>query len=386
MPDWSTGRRRRRSRDLHNGIATPRVPWICYRAGHVQAFHPRAGLAPDAARLPRRRVAPAGVAVLLAVAALTAVGFFADRLNAGLSRDARQLLGGDAVVGSDQPPPPSWRPRRPSSGCAAAPRQLPEHGARARRDGRRGAAGGGQGGERGYPLRGGLRVRGAARRAGAGRERRRRRRARCGSTPRCWTALQLRLGDALLLGDATLRIARSSTSSPTAAPASSTSRRASCWPRPTCRPPALIQPASRGHRWQCRRRARRACGARSRGARVRALGRAQIETVPWRGTRRRDAGHRQPEMSRRWTRAEKFLNLVALLAALLSAVAVGIAARDFASRHLDDCAMLRVLGLSQRASPAPTRWSSARRPGRQRGRRAAGLRCTTSSCGCWPAW
>ena len=39
-----------------------------------------------------------GVAVMLAVAALTAVGFFADRLNAGLSRDARQMLGGDAIV------------------------------------------------------------------------------------------------------------------------------------------------------------------------------------------------------------------------------------------------------------------------------------------------
>ena len=39
---------------------------------------------------------------------------------------------------------------------------------------------------------------------------------------------------------------------------------------------------------------------------------------------------------------------MALLAALLAAVAVGIAAREFASRHLDDCAMLRVLGLSQR--------------------------------------
>ena len=36
-----------------------------------------------------------------------------------------------------------------------------------------------------------------------------------------------------------------------------------------------------------------------------------------------------------------------LLAALLSAVAVAIAARGFAQRHLDDCAMLRVLGLSQ---------------------------------------
>jgi putative ABC transport system permease protein len=41
------------------------------------------------------------VAVLLAVAALTAVGFFADRLNNGLARDARQLIGGDAVIGSD---------------------------------------------------------------------------------------------------------------------------------------------------------------------------------------------------------------------------------------------------------------------------------------------
>jgi putative ABC transport system permease protein len=47
-------------------------------------------------------------------------------------------------------------------------------------------------------------------------------------------------------------------------------------------------------------------------------------------------------------RAGKFLNLVALLAALLAAVAVAIASRDFANRHLDDCAMLRVLGASQR--------------------------------------
>ena len=47
-------------------------------------------------------------------------------------------------------------------------------------------------------------------------------------------------------------------------------------------------------------------------------------------------------------RAEKFLNLVALLAALLSAVAVALAARGFAAKHLDDCAMLRVLGQSQR--------------------------------------
>ena len=56
----------------------------------------------------------------------------------------------------------------------------------------------------------------------------------------------------------------------------------------------------------------------------------------------------RPEMRQTLDRAEKFLNLVALLAALLAAVAVGIASRDFASRHLDDCAMLRVLGQPQR--------------------------------------
>ena len=48
------------------------------------------------------------VAVLLAVAALTSVGFFADRLQAGLQRDARQLLGGDVVVVSDNPAPPEF--------------------------------------------------------------------------------------------------------------------------------------------------------------------------------------------------------------------------------------------------------------------------------------
>jgi putative ABC transport system permease protein len=48
------------------------------------------------------------VAVMLAVASLTSVGFFADRLQGGLARDARQLLGGDVVVVSDNPTPQSF--------------------------------------------------------------------------------------------------------------------------------------------------------------------------------------------------------------------------------------------------------------------------------------
>ena len=38
------------------------------------------------------------VALVVAVSALAAVGFFVDRMRAGLNRDARQLLGADLLV------------------------------------------------------------------------------------------------------------------------------------------------------------------------------------------------------------------------------------------------------------------------------------------------
>jgi hypothetical protein len=64
------------------------------------------------------------VAVMLAVAALTAVGFFADRINAGLARDARQLLGGDAIVASDQPPPADLVAKARALGLVTAPQRI----------------------------------------------------------------------------------------------------------------------------------------------------------------------------------------------------------------------------------------------------------------------
>jgi putative ABC transport system permease protein len=74
-----------------------------------------------------------------------------------------------------------------------------------------------------------------------------------------------------------------------------------------------------------------------------------IESQHLRGLRIESLESGRPEMRQTLDRAHKFLNLVALLAALLSAVAVAIASRDFAARHLDDCAMLRVLGQPQRS-------------------------------------
>jgi putative ABC transport system permease protein len=73
----------------------------------------------------------------------------------------------------------------------------------------------------------------------------------------------------------------------------------------------------------------------------------QIQKQALRGVRVESLTNGRPEMTQTLERAQKFLNLVALLAALLSAVAVGLAARTFALNHLNDCAMLRVLGVSQ---------------------------------------
>ena len=63
------------------------------------------------------------IAVTLAVAALTAVGFFADRLHNGLQRDALQLLGRRAGVLVFR----SWRLvlRRYEPGLRVQPTVLP---------------------------------------------------------------------------------------------------------------------------------------------------------------------------------------------------------------------------------------------------------------------
>jgi putative ABC transport system permease protein len=74
----------------------------------------------------------------------------------------------------------------------------------------------------------------------------------------------------------------------------------------------------------------------------------EVKTPQMRGVRVESLQGGRPEVGQTLERAEKFLNLIALLSALLSAVAVALAARGFAANHLDDCAMLRVLGLSQR--------------------------------------
>ena len=285
------------------------------------------------------------VAVMLAVAALTAVGFFADRLNTGLARDARQLLGGDAVISSDQPLPGAFQARARSMGLTLATSALFPSMARASDD---------QGGatrlvalkavSSSYPLRGRLQLRRTA-------EGPVETVAAAPAPGSAWVdvplldALQLKVGEALLLGDARLRIERIIDLEPDRGGGFMSFAPRVLINEADLPATALVQPASRVS-W---RLAVAAPGASD--APVRAFvqwAESHVQQAALRGVRIDSLDSGRPEMRQTLDRAAKFLNLVALLAALLAAVAVGIAARDFAESHLDDCAMLRVLGLSQR--------------------------------------
>ncbi len=281
------------------------------------------------------------LAVTLAVAALTAVGFFADRLQGGLQRDARQLLGGDAVISSDNPPPEAFEAQARALGLQVVHTLGFPTMARASEV---------QGGaaklvalkvvEPGYPLRGSLRVSTAADGPDAPTK----------DTPakgKAWVdaplleAIGLNVGDTLLLGDSQFTVDRIIVIEPDRGGGFMNFAPRVMISQPDLAATGLVQPASRLNY--------RLAVAGNEPAVKRFVDWADAQVKGGvRGVRVESLQSGRPEMSQTLDRAQKFLSLVALLAALLSAVAVALAARAFAANHLDDCAMLRVLGLSQR--------------------------------------
>jgi putative ABC transport system permease protein len=329
------------------------------------------------------------VAVTLAVAALTAVGFFADRLQAGLQRDARQLLGGDAVIASDRPAPAVFAEQARTLGLAMVNTQGFPTMARTTQE---------QGGnsklvalksvEPGYPLRGTLRIAdapGAPERPARG----------IPALGMVWVdaqlldALGIGVGDNLLLGERSLQVQAIIVIEPDRGAGFMNFSPRVMINSQDLASTALVQAASRvnyrlavagedaqikrfvdaatqriktGHAAQAQDPAKvdaplsEKAGSASTPSEVKT---SSAEPEPMRGVRIESTQTGRPEMGQTLDRAEKFLSLVALLAALLSAVAVALAARSFAAKHLDDCAMLRVLGQSQRTIAGAYAWEFA---------------------------
>ena len=290
------------------------------------------------------------VAVTLAVAALTAVGFFADRLKGGLQRDARQLLGGDAVLRSDEPTPAAFIAKAQALGLKSALSvSFPTMARATDADGGASKLAAFKAVPEGYPLRGSLKISDAVDGKGVDT----RDVPAPGTTwvdPSLLDSLGLKIGQTLLMGDASFKVTRIITQEPDrGAGFISFSPRAMINQKDVAAT-GLIQPASRTNY-------RFAVAGDDIAVAEYAKWAAEEIKKPFeqsgiRGVRLESLESGSPEMRQTLDRAEKFLNLVALLAALLSAVAVAIVARAFAAKHLDDCAMLRVLGQPQRTIAA----------------------------------
>jgi putative ABC transport system permease protein len=275
-------------------------------------------------------------ALVIAVAAVTSVVFLVDRIRLGLERDAAQLLGADLVLSSDQPISDAMRARARAAGMQIAETvTFPSMALNAEGPDRNTLAAV-KAVSPGYPLRGTLRVGTAADATDVPTR-------EIPSAGTAWVDVQLlqalgaKPGDALKLGEMKFRIDRVIAVEPDRGAAF-----INFAPRVMINLADLpaTQLITTGSRVTYRLLA---AGERQS---VQALSSALQRDLA-RGQRIESLESGRPEMQRTLERAQRFLALVALLAAMIAAVAVAASARRFSLRHLDSCAMMRCLGLAQ---------------------------------------
>jgi putative ABC transport system permease protein len=275
-------------------------------------------------------------AVLVAVAALTSVGFFADRVERTLALEGAAILGGDLVIEQNDPIDPAWVAHATGLGLATArtvtfPSVILAN--------ERPVLVQVKAVDPGYPLRGRLRVEtpdgvetGAPPVGGAWLEARLRDRldARSGET-------------AVQLGEMTLTASGVLYEEP--------DRGGSLFqlsPRlmvtyADVEASGLLGPASRVDHYLQIAGDAAAVGAMRAWLEPRLAPDAEVM----------DVENARPELRRALERAQRFLNLAALCASLLAGIAMLLATRRYVERALDGAAVLRTLGMS---GAAVLRW------------------------------
>jgi putative ABC transport system permease protein len=289
------------------------------------------------------------VALIVAVSALSAVGFFIDRMRTGLNRDAHQLLGADLLVNADQPIRADWRSEAQRRGLLLADTvTFPSMAQAGEGEASLAQLASVKAVSKGYPLRGSLRIStdpGQASEALG---------AHTSATPAPGTvwvdpnllpALNTRVGATLQLGEKRFTIAQLIATEPDRGASFANFAPRVMLSMDDLKATGLIDNFARvTYRMQV------AAPSNNDRARVddyeRWL-RAQIDSGSVKGVRIESLENGRPEMRATLDRADLFLSLVGLLSAMLAAVAVAMAARRFMQRHLDACAMLRCLGMTQ---------------------------------------
>jgi putative ABC transport system permease protein len=273
------------------------------------------------------------LALVLAVAAVTSVGFFADRIRLALTRDAHQLLGGDVLLIADHPWSAGMRGEIARRGLAQAETQtfvsMARSGDSAQLSGVKAVS------ER-FPLRGSLRTAPALNAPDAP--------TRSVPEPgtawvdeRMAVALSLKPGDTVELGAARFRVSAILTLEPDRSPSF-----INIAPRLMIRSgdlagTGLVQEGSRVQY------ALLAAGERDAVRDFEAWATPRLG----RGERLESLENARPEVRSSLERGERFVGLTALLAVILAAVAVSLSTRRYTGRHLDGYAVMRCFGATQ---------------------------------------
>ncbi|KFX61647.1 ABC transporter permease [Paraburkholderia fungorum] len=280
------------------------------------------------------------LALVLAVAALSSVGFLADRLHQGLERDARRMIGADFIVRADHPVDPQFARQAGALGLSTAstaifPSMVNSTGAQP--VSRLAAV---KAVSPGYPLRGELRIASAPGAAGHP--------TRSIPAPgTVWVdqalldALKLHVGDAVKVGSRNFTIGAVITRE-----LDRGFSFVNFSPRLMLRADDVPSTGliTYGSRVTYRLLV---AGSDTSVARFAQFAHDKVDGGKMRGVALESLQDGQPQVRQTLDRASHFLTLVSLLTALLAAVAIAMAAHRYMRRHLDGCAAMRCLGVSQ---------------------------------------
>ncbi|MGX5729177.1 ABC transporter permease [Pseudoxanthomonas beigongshangi] len=271
-------------------------------------------------------------ALVLAVVAVTAVGFVTDRAERALAIEANRLLGGDAVVRGDAPISDALRGAARESGLRLTETMEFQSMIRAGEDLKLGelrALG------EGFPLRGSFRVTDARGEHDA---------SGIPAPGTLWMSqagadtLGAREGDLIGIGNVQLQLAAKVVQEPDAALDYFNVAPRVFLNLADVPATGLVQEGSRI-------RYRLVVAGNAAGVeRFTRTAKTQLE----RGQRLETIQDARPEIRSALDRAGRFLGLAALVSVVLAAVAVAMAARRHSERHLSGTAVMRCLGASQR--------------------------------------
>ncbi|MGZ3237825.1 MAG: ABC transporter permease [Burkholderiaceae bacterium] len=281
------------------------------------------------------------IALIVAVSALSSVGFFVDRMRTGLQRDGTQLLGADLVINSDKPINDTWRAEAQRRGLNTVDTMaFPSMAIAGEGDQAVTQLAAVKAVSPGYPLRGNIKL--AAPNNGADIVTR--------AVPQPGTVwvdghmmsvLHLAIGSPLKLGDKTFTVADVISVEPDRGVAFLNFAPRVMLNLSDIPATHLVQDGSRvTYRLQV-------AGKPTDASTFQKWIQSKIDRENIKGVRLESLESGRPEMRATIDRAEQFLSLVGLLSAMLAAVAVAMAARRFMLRHVDACAMLRCLGMTQ---------------------------------------